>query len=209
MKLFKNRLDAGEALAKKMQLYKDKPETLVLAFRKAGLPVAHEVANKLESQMEIFLLSTIKANNKKPISIGTVAFGGIEVLNNGVIESLNISKEQLAVNILIEKRKLMKRQYGLRGNRPFPKLSNRLIILVDDGIAKPAKARAAIKALKKVNSKQIIYAVPVISRQVKSEIEPEVDQLVTVAVSESVSQVRRSYKNVSKVADYKAKMLLT
>jgi putative phosphoribosyl transferase len=209
MKLFKNRLDAGEALAKKMLSYKDNPETLVLAFRKAGLPVAYELANKLESQMEIFLLSNVKANHKKPISIGTVASGGIEVLNNGVIQSLNMSKNQLAVNILIEKRKLMRRQHGLRGNRPYPNLSNRLIILVDDGIAKPAKVRAAIKALKKVNSKRIIYAVPVIPRKVKSEIEPEVDQLVTVAISESVSQVRQSYRNASQVADYKAKMLLT
>jgi putative phosphoribosyl transferase len=208
MKFFKNRLDAGEALAKKMLLYKDKPEILVLAFRKAGLPVAYEVANRLDSQMEIFLLANVKANDKKPISIGTVASGGIEVLNDGVIESLNISKNQLAVNILVEKRKLMKRQHGLRGDRPYPKLTNRLIILVDDGIAKPAKARAAIKALKKVNSKQIIYAVPVITRKVKYEIESEVDQLVTVAVSESISQVRGYYENVSQVLDYRAKMFL-
>jgi putative phosphoribosyl transferase len=209
MKLFKNRRDAGKALARKMMLFKDKPETLVLAFRKAGLPVASEVANKLQSQMEILLLSNIKAIQEKPIAIGMVASGGIEVLNNSVIQSLNIPKDKLTINILEEKRKLMKRQLGLRGDRPYPDLSNRIILLVDDGVANPAKVRAAISVLRKVNCKRIIFAVPIISPKVKSEIETEVDQLVTIAISESAAPVDDLYENFPRIADYKAKTILS
>jgi putative phosphoribosyl transferase len=76
MKLFKNRLEAGIALSKKLMLYNNRPDTLVLAFRKAGLPVAYEIANRLHLQLEIFLVANIKAVDKKSISIGKVAWGG-------------------------------------------------------------------------------------------------------------------------------------
>jgi putative phosphoribosyl transferase len=134
--------------------------------------------------------------------------GGIEVLNEGIVRSLKISKEQLAVNILVAKRKLMQMQFRLRGERPYPNLSNRVIILVDDGIARPAKVRAAIQAIRKVNSKRIIFAVPIITPKVKSEIEAEVDQLVTISISESSTSIPGSYEEFSRVADYKAQMLL-
>jgi len=208
MKLFNNRLDAGKALAKKLLLYKNIPDTIVLAFRKAGLPVAYEIANELQSQLEIFLLSNVKTPQKKSIAIGTVASGGIEVLNDGIIRSLQIPRDKLTINILIEKRKLLQRQFVLRGDRPYPDLTNRIIIIVDDGKAKPAKIRAVITALKKVNSKSIIFAVPIITPLIKNDIATEVDQLVTIAISDSTSDITESYENYSDVADIKAKMLL-
>ncbi len=209
MKLFKNRLDAGKALAHKMVLYKDKPETIVLAFRKAGLPVAYEVANKIQSQLEIFLLSNVKVMEKKPIAIGTIASGGIEVMNSNTIQSLDITQDQLFVNILLEKKKLVKRQHNLRGNRAYPDLSNRTIILVDDGVAGSSRIRAIVTALKKISSKHIIFAVPIIASHVKSEIEPEVDQLVTVAISQTSSNISDLYENYSRPADYKVKEFLS
>jgi predicted phosphoribosyltransferase len=209
MKIFKNRLDAGKALANKLLQYKDNPETIVLACRKAGLPVAYEVSNRLRIKLEIFLLSNIKAQQKKSIAIGTVASGGIEVLNEGIIKSLKIPREQLGVNILVEKKRLMKRQLGLRGERPYPNLANRTLILVDDGVGGPAKIRATVSALKKVIPKRIIFAVPIITSQVKSEIRGEVDQLVTIAISDSLSHISESYENYSRIADHKVRMFLS
>jgi putative phosphoribosyl transferase len=209
MQLFIDRTDAGKSLAKKLILYRNKSNTLVLALRKQGLPVAAEVSRALNVQLEIFLLSKIKSIKKNKIAIGSVASGGIEVLNNSIIEHFKLPKHQLNADILIEKRKLITRQFGLRGNRPYPDLANRNIILIDDGMIKAAKARAAVAALKKSNSKRIIFALPIIDPNLKSEIEKEVDQIISVAVANSVTQIPKAYENFAPVATERARAYLT
>jgi putative phosphoribosyl transferase len=201
MKIFKNRAEAGKALAKKLTRYKDRPDVLVLALKKSGLLVAEEIVKELNVILDIYLVETIKPPIKNSVSIGQVTSGGTEVLDEGIIKSLKIPKELVKVGFSLGKRRLMKRQLRIRGDRPFPDFRNKTVIITDDGISQKGEVLAVINSLKKAKSEKIVYAVPFIVHAAKQKIEPEVAKLITIAVSNYSWKTPEWYEDLSLVSE--------
>ena len=90
---YKNRSDAGKRLAAKLHIYAHRPDVVVLGLPRGGVPVAFEVAMKLRLPLDVFVVRKLGVPGHEELAMGAIASGGIEVLNENVVRSLNISRE--------------------------------------------------------------------------------------------------------------------
>ncbi|WP_133131141.1 phosphoribosyltransferase [Legionella yabuuchiae] len=177
MDKYRDRLDAGEQLAKKLIRYKNTPDAIVLALPRGGVPVAYKIATELSLPLDVFLVRKLGVPGHRELAMGAIASGEVAFYNQSIISDLNISKEAMDEVIKAESDELERREEAYRGDKLFPNLTNKTIILVDDGIATGATIRAAIQAIRAQNPSRIVLAVPVAPRSTLLELEREVDEI--------------------------------
>ena len=158
---FHDRTEAGRELAKLLMEFRDRPDVLVLALPRGGVPVAFEVARALHLPLDVFLVRKLGVPGHEELAMGAIASGGVLVLNDEVVHKLDISEELIEQVAIRERQELHRREQAYRGDRPPLDLSNRTIILIDDGLATGSSLRAAIAALRRSRPARIIVAVPV------------------------------------------------
>lgn len=158
---YPNREEAGRVLAEHLKPFSGNKEVVVLALPRGGVPVAYEIARKLQVPLDVFIVRKLGVPGHAELAMGAIAVGDVEVYNDEIIKQLQISKEAIAQVVRQEKEELKRRETVYRGNQPFPNIKNKTIILVDDGIATGATMRAAIKALRAMNPSKITIAIPV------------------------------------------------
>src|SRR5262245_30296241 len=132
---FRNRVDAGRALSERLSDYAGRPEVLLLALPRGGVPVAFEVALALHAPMDVFIVRKLGVPGHEELAMGAIASGGVRVLNRGVVNSLGITDEILDKTAQREQHELERRELAYRAGRPSPDVRDRIVILVDDGIA--------------------------------------------------------------------------
>ena len=206
--LLENRTQAGRLLALKLKQFTDHPQGLVLGLPRGGVPVASEIAKSLHLPLDICLVRKLGAPGRKELAMGAIATGGIRVLNQDIIDWLKIPDsaiEEVAREELVE---LSRRERTYRGDRPLPEIANRIIILVDDGIATGATLRAAIAVLKPQHPSSIIVAVPVASLDIAQQLETEVDQLVCLRKPEQLNSISLWYEDFGQTTDQEVRSLL-
>src|SRR5882724_2934037 len=93
--IYRNRAEAGRALARKLMRYANLPDVLVLALPRGGVPVAFEVAEALDAQLDIFLVRKLGVPGSEELAMGAIASGGIRVLNEDVVRSIGIPDEAI------------------------------------------------------------------------------------------------------------------
>jgi predicted phosphoribosyltransferase len=145
-RVFRDRRDAGRVLAKLLEHYKDKPDVVVLALPRGGVPVGYEVATALGAPLDVFLVRKLGVPGREEVAMGAIASGGIVVINDDVVRGLRISAEQLQQIAEREARELLRREAVYRDGRPAPDLSGKTAVLVDDGLATGASMHAAVEA---------------------------------------------------------------
>ena len=160
---FRNRTDAGRRLAEKLAAYANRPDVLVLALPRGGVPVGFEVARALGAPLDVFLVRKLGVPGYEELAMGAVATGGVRVLNDEIVRGLGISEHEIDAAAARELQELARRQRLYRGDRPLPDIAGRTVILVDDGLATGATMRAAIQALRHQQPARIIVAVPTAS----------------------------------------------
>lgn len=160
---YANRQAAGKQLAEALQSYANRIDTIVLALPRGGVPVAFEVAKILRLPLDVFIVRKLGAPNQVELAMGAIAMGGTQVLNEDVIKELHISTDFIASIVQQEQEELARREKIYRGKRPPFNIKNKVVILVDDGIATGATIHAAIKALRQLGPTSIVVAVPVAS----------------------------------------------
>lgn len=158
---FKDRQEAGQLLAEALTAYQDDPQTIVLGLPRGGVPVAFEIAKSLHVPLDVFIVRKLGVPGQPELAMGALATGGVQVFNEEIIQSMHISQEEIQGVIRREQAEISRREKAYRGTRPFPALTGKTIVLVDDGIATGATMRAAIKALRMHLPKQVFVAVPV------------------------------------------------
>ena len=158
--LFRDRRDAGRLLADKLAAYANRPDVIVLALPRGGVPVAYEVARRLVAPMDVFVVRKLGVPGHEELAMGAVATGGVCVLNDQLVERLGIPEQMIDAVAARERQELARRERLYRGGRPPPDLRGRTVILVDDGLATGATMFAAIEALRKLNPARIVVAVP-------------------------------------------------
>src|SRR5512132_4122869 len=108
--LFRNRVDAGRRLAERLSHYAGKPDVVVLALPRGGVPVAAEVARALDAPLDIFLVRKLGLPGQEELAMGAIASGGIRLINEDVVEAYYVSDAQIAAVTETEQRELERRE---------------------------------------------------------------------------------------------------
>ena len=206
---FIDRTDAGRQLAKALAHYKDR-RPVVLALPRGGVPVAVEVATKLDAPLDLILVRKIGVPSQPELAMGAVVDGAdpVVVRNEEVIQLCGVSEtefnsirdEQLAE---IERRRML-----YLGGRPHPQLSGRTVIVVDDGIATGATTRAALRAIGMRKPAKLVLAVPVAPTQTLETLRGEVDDLVCLEDYVEFGAIGLFYSDFRQVSDTEVIALL-
>ena len=206
--IFRDRTDAGKRLAEQLTEYADRPDVLVLALPRGGVPVAFEVAEKLDAPLDIFLVRKLGVPGHEELAMGAIATGGVRVVNDSVVNYLRIPGEVIDAVAADEQRELERRERAYRDNRPAPDVRGRTVILVDDGLATGSTMRAAAAALRKQGPARIVVAVPVSSPETCDEFRSEVDDIVCAATPRPFRGVGQWYDDFSQTTDEEVRELL-
>src|SRR5262249_6387197 len=130
---YRDRADAGRALAGKLMRYKDRPDVLVLGLPRGGVPVAYEVARALHAPLDVFLVRKLGVPMQPELAMGALASGGVRILNEDTVRALGISAEEIEAVTAEEREELERRDQLYRDGRPSSDVHGRTVILIDDG----------------------------------------------------------------------------
>ena len=159
IRVFDDRFDAGRKLAEMLSVYKNS-NAIILALPAGGVPVAAAMAEILNLPVDVAVVSKITLPWNTEVGFGAIAFDGTVLLNDTFLKSAGLNNDEINQRIRMTREKVNRRLNYLRGSKPFPDLTGKTVLIVDDGIASGFTMRTAIKAVKKLNAKEIIIAVP-------------------------------------------------
>jgi predicted phosphoribosyltransferase len=205
---FTDRYEAGRLLGEKLHDLADRNDLTILALPRGGVPVAFEVANRLNAPMDVFVVRKLGVPGHEELAMGAIAPGGIMVLNEDLVNYLGIPRNIVDSVAAMERKELERRDRLYRGVRLPPEIENRTIVLVDDGLATGSTMRAAISAVRRQNPKSIIVAVPVAPHSTQAELQKEADSVVSVLQPEPFDGVGRWYSDFSQTSDDEVRRLI-
>ncbi len=181
---FKDRVDGGNKLAVLLAFYKNNPNTIVIGLPRGGVVTAYQVAYALNLPLDLVVPRKISAPTSSELAVGALTQEGNIVWNEALLEQLGLTITDLADSIEKEKKESARRLSLYRGTRPSLNIKDKIVILVDDGIATGATMRAAIVSVRAQGAKKIVVAIPVSSREALKKIKEEADEVVCVTVPE-------------------------
>jgi predicted phosphoribosyltransferase len=207
-RLFRDRTEAGRLLAARLENYADKPDVIVLALPRGGVPVAYQVAKALLAPMDVFVVRKLGIPGHEELAMGAVATGGVRVLNDQVVHVLAIPDYVIdaVADWETEERKRRERLY--RGDRPPPDVRGKTVILVDDGLATGSTMLAAVQALRQQGPARIVVAVPVAAPDTCELLKASVDEVVCAVTPEPFYAVGVWYRDFSQTTDEEVRELL-
>jgi predicted phosphoribosyltransferase len=205
---FHDRIDAGRQLAARLSAYADRPEVLVLALPRGGVPVGYEAARALHAPLDVFLVRKLGVPEQEELAMGAIATGGVRVINEEVVRRLRLPPELLDEVAEQEMQELERRERRYRGHRPPPNVRGKTVILVDDGLATGSTMRAAVAALRQQKPARIVVAVPVGAAETCADLEREADEVVCVHTPEPFYAVGLWYGDFTQTSDDEVRYLL-
>ena len=207
-RLFRDRTEAGRLLAARLEQYAGKPDVMVLALPRGGVPVAYEVARALPAPMDVFIVRKLGVPGQEELAMGAVATGGVRVLNDQVVKGLGIPEYMIDAVVKWETEELKRRERLYRGDRPPPDVRGKTVILVDDGLATGSTMLAAARALRQQGPARIVVAVPVAAPDTCELLKADVDEVVCAATPEPFYAVGLWYRDFSQTTDEEVRELL-
>jgi predicted phosphoribosyltransferase len=188
-------------LAALLARYAGRSDTLVLALPRGGVPVGYEIARSIAAPLEVFLVRKLGLPGHEEFAIGAIASGGVRVLNEETLRDYGVRREQVEAVVAAEERELARRERQYRGDRPFPSVKGRTVILSDDGLATGSTMRAAIAALRQEGPAGVIVAVPVAPPETCSELREIVDEIICLMTPDPFHAVGLWYEDFSQTTD--------
>lgn len=213
--MFNNRREAGRRLATRLAetlaLLQDAAPLVVLALPRGGVPVAAEIAARLDAPLDVIIARKIGAPWQPELAIGAVAEAGAEggegegagetVWNRRIIEELGLREENLDRRRAEKLQEVRQRAALYRAGRPAVALEGRNVILVDDGIATGATTEAALRALRRLRPRRIILAVPVAPEDTLARLRKLADEVVCLAQPADLYAIGAYYRDFTQVKD--------
>ena len=206
---FLDRRDAGRRLAVSLERFGDRPDLLVLALPRGGVPVGYEVARALGAPLDVFLVRKLGVSGNEELALGAIASGGIRVLNDDVIAALHIDAPAIDAVTARETQAILEREREFRGCRPRARITGRSIILVDDGLATGASMRAALTALRGGNPSLLVAAVPVAPPDACEALKAAADDVIATITPSEFFGVGRWYRDFTQTTDEEVVELLS
>jgi predicted phosphoribosyltransferase len=205
---FRDRREAGQLLATKLTAYANRPDVIVLALPRGGVPVAYEVARALGAPMDIFLVRKLGVPGYEELAMGAIATGGVRVLNDELVGGLRIPDYIIDEVAAWEQQELERRERLYRGARPAPDVRGRTVILVDDGLATGATMQAAVRALRLQQPARIVVAVPTAAPETCTQLKAVADDVICAITPEPFHAVGLWYEDFSQTTDEEVRDLL-
>jgi predicted phosphoribosyltransferase len=188
--------------------YANHPDVLVLALPRGGVPVGFEVARALHVPLDVIVVRKLGVPGHEELAMGAISTGGVHVLNTEIIEQLGISEEVIDQVAEYEQQEMERREHLYRGDHPPCDIHNRIILLVDDGIATGATIRAAATAIRQQHPSHVIIAVPVAALLTCAEFAREGEELVCLIKPEVFFSVSSWYAYFAPTTDAEVHDLL-
>jgi len=205
---FRDRMEAGQLLAKQLCEYERRADAIVLALPRGGVPVGYEIATKLGLPLDVFVVRKLGVPGQPELAMGAIASGGVRVLNEDVLRAMPFAAATIAEITAEETREVERRERDYRDGRPAPEMEGRVVILVDDGLATGATMLAAIAALRQKDPAKIVVAVPVCPPETLQEIERAADDTVILFAPDWFRGVGQFYDDFAQLDDETVRDLL-
>ena len=205
---FLDRRDAGRHLASALRAFAHRSDVLVLALPRGGVPVAREVADALEAPLDVLVVRKLGMPGHAELAMGAVASGDIRVFNRDVITRFGISQAAIDRVTAAERTEVARREQLYRGDAPPLDVTDRTVLLVDDGLATGATMSAAVAALRELHPARVIVAVPVAARDAMHLLRQTADDCVSVLVPEALYGVGFWYDDFAQTSDAEVRGLL-
>jgi putative phosphoribosyl transferase len=175
--LLADRQEAGRLLARQLEPYRQ-PGLLVLGIPRGGVPVAAEVAESLQAELDVIVARKLGAPGQAELAIGAVAADGERYLNTTLIGELGVSETYVNAVTATQSKEARRREQWLRESRPAAPITGRTVVLIDDGLATGATMLAAIRSVRRRNPAKVVVAVPVGAEDTCAALRSEVDAVV-------------------------------
>ena len=205
---FRDRIEAGQLLAERLAVYRDRDDVVVLALPRGGVPVAHQVAQSLHVPFDVYVVRKLGVPGHEELAMGAIASGGVRLVNHDVVEALGIPPAVIESAAIKEQVELVRREQLYRGARPPLNLANATVILVDDGLATGSTMRAAVMAVRQQRPARVVVAVPVGAASSCSELAREADELICMRTPEPFVAVGLWYRDFTPTSDRDVQLLL-
>ena len=206
---FFNRTEAGQFLAENLSSYANRDDVIVLGLPRGGVPVAAEVAKRLNAPLDVFVVRKLGLPGHPELAIGAIASDGVRVFNGEVVNALRIPDEVIDAVSTEEFVELERREKAYRAGLPSLDVEGKTVIVVDDGIATGSTLLAAVSALRQLSAARIVVAAPVIAASACREIQRQADEVVAALIPERFYAVGQWYEDFSQTSDEEVRDLLT
>jgi putative phosphoribosyl transferase len=199
-RMFADRRAAGQLLAQAL-LHHAGVNAIVLGLPRGGVPVADEVARVLGGSLDVWVVRKLGAPFQPELGMGAIAEGPAVILDRSTVRLLGVSSVQLLGVARREMEEVRRRVERFRSGRPLPELRDRIVILVDDGIATGGTMRAAIRAVRRRHPARIVVAAPVAAPDIVAALRREVDEVVCLHQPEDLYAIGLWYEDFRQVHD--------
>lgn len=198
---FHDRIEAGRALAARLQPWRDTDGLLVLGLPRGGVPIAFQIAHALRAELDILLVRKLGSPGNPELAMGAIASGGIRVMNPEVVLWAGIDDRAIERVVEREEEELERRARLYRGRRQLPAIFGRKVILVDDGLATGATMRAALATLRSQEPAELVVAAPVAPSETVASLQQEADAVICLATPDPFGAIARFYEHFPQVTD--------
>jgi putative phosphoribosyl transferase len=206
--IFANRQDAGVRLARELARFKG-ADPVVLGLPRGGIPVAFEVAQALDAPLDVVVVRRIGAPSEPALTIAAIVDGDrADTVLDDVLQGISPPRPWLRDQVARELREIDQRRHCYRADTDRPSVRGKTAILVDDGIATGTTTRAALRAVRRLQPKRLVLAVPVAPEAVLAALRPEADEIVCLETPPSFGAVGQFYRDFPAVDDEAVRDLL-
>ncbi|WP_415756925.1 phosphoribosyltransferase [Pseudomonas sp. LT1P18] len=206
--LLQDRAAAGRRLVEPLLEYAHRPDVIILALPRGGVPVAYEVAAALDVRLDLMLVRKLGVPSHQEFAMGAIASGGIKILNEQALRVHPIDPAEFDDVVARETRELLRREQLYRGTRAPVQLKDQVVILIDDGLATGASMMAAIHAVRAHAPSRIVVAVPVAPIETAEALRSEVDELICPILPDWMMSISRWYMDFTQTSDAEVIKLL-
>jgi putative phosphoribosyl transferase len=205
---FRDRQDAGRALAERLAAYAGLDDVIVLGLPRGGVPVAAEVARALGAPLDVLAVRKLGVPGHEELAMGAIAAGGVRVLDDATRLLYDVPPGAVDRVAEDEGFELARRERIYRDGRPVPRLAGRTVILVDDGLATGSTMRAAVRAVRLERPARVIVAVPVAPSDACALLRQEADECVCATIQDPFFAVGVWYDHFPQTTDDEVRALL-
>ncbi len=200
MTTFTDRIDAGRRLAARLG-HLAGPDVVVIGLPRGGVPVAAEVARVLRAPLDVIVVRKLGVPQQPELGMGAIGEDGVRVINDEVVHLAGVTEEQIAAVEADERVELSRRAQRFRGGRERISLRDRVVVVVDDGIATGSTARAACQVARAEGAQRVVLAVPVAPQDWTARLAGAADEFVCVDTPRHFTAIGQFYGDFSQTTD--------
>lgn len=204
---FTDRTDAGRRIAVALR-HLGRRDPVVLGLPRGGVPVAYEVAQALGAPLDVIVVRKLGVPYHPELGFGAIGEGGVRVISEEIVRRTGVGEKDLVAVERAEAAELVRRAHAYREGRPRLPLEGRAVVVVDDGVATGATARAACQVVRAQGAAYVVLAVPVAPPDAAARLREDADEVVCLSAPVLFSAVGEWYRDFSQTSDEEVVALL-